>query len=90
MTTSGSRTNIFVIVLFAFLLQPKSPAATKLKFKLSVPAVPSTTSTKIPNVINPNEKITTKNNWEKLLLDGLKVKKNKSKSILHFLISDPI
>jgi hypothetical protein len=71
------------------LLQPKSPAATKLKFELSVPAVPNTCSTKIPNVINPNEKRTTKNSWKILFLDGLKVK-NKSKSILHFLISDAI
>ncbi len=79
MTTSGCRTNIFVIVLFAFLQQQKSQDAPKLKYKLSPATEPNTYSTKIPSVINANENNTTKNSWKILFLDDLTV--NKSKSI---------
>lgn len=82
MTTSGSLLSIFVIVLFAFLPQPKSPAATKLKFELFVSTAPNDLSIKIPNVISPNERNTTKNNCKLLFLSDFEVE-NKSKSILH-------
>ena len=73
MTASGSLSNIFVIVLFAFMPQPKSPAATKLKSDSFVSAVPNVYFTKIPNVLNPNETNTTINNRLIFFLKELKL-----------------
>lgn len=80
MTTSGSVSNIFVIVLFAFVPQPKSPAATKLNSDSFVSAVPNVYFTKIPNVLNPNETNTTINNRKIFFLKDLKLE---NKDILH-------
>ena len=81
MTTSGSLCNIFVIVLFAFLPQPKSPAATKLNSDSVVSVVPNVYFT-IPNVVNPNETDTTTINKKIFFLKELKLE---NKDILHSL-----